>query len=82
MRPYTVYTVLKVGGLQVHLRLPNSASQAADMDFTGGFEASKDGLDCVAAFDGTSWHLELVSAVGRNLRYTLCSHKAYLDSCF
>ena len=41
------------------------------MDFVGSYEPSKDGLDCLASFDGNSWHLELVSSIGRNLRWAL-----------
>ena len=53
---------------QVFLQLPNSSSQAVDMDFTGVYELSKDGLDCLASFDGTSWYLDVVGAVARNVR--------------
>lgn len=54
---------------KVLLQLPNSSSQACDLDFTGVYEPSKDGLDCVACFDGSTWHLQLVGAVARNVRH-------------
>lgn len=47
--------------------LPNTATNQVDLEFQGSFEPSRDGLDAVAIFDGTSWRLELIDAT-LNLR--------------
>lgn len=36
--------------------------------FAGKYEPSKDGLDCIAIFDGTGFRLELLSATVKHLR--------------
>lgn len=50
--------------------LPNTATNQVDLEFQGPFEPSRDGLDAVAIFDGTSWRLELIDAT-LNLRSVL-----------
>lgn len=49
------------GPVQVSLTMGDAA-------FTGRYEPSRDGLDCVAIFDGTSFRLELLGASVKNLR--------------
>ena len=39
-----------------------------DAAFAGKYEPSRDGLDCVALFDGASFRLELLGAAVKNLR--------------
>ena len=40
-----------------------------EASFSGKYEPSRDGLDCVAIFDGTSFRLELLGASIKNLRW-------------
>lgn len=54
--------------MQVLLQLPSTSSATSHLDFVGTYEPSKDGLDCLASFDGNCWRLELVSASARNLK--------------
>lgn len=54
--------------LQMTVNLPYAAAQAADMSFNGRYEQSRDGLDCVAIFDGSTWRLELVQGLAKNMR--------------
>lgn len=42
------------------------------MSFSGRHEHSRDGLDCVAIFDGVSWRLELVQSQVKGLKATRC----------
>ncbi len=44
------------------------ALQMGEAAFAGKYEPSKDGLDCIAIFDGTSLRLELLGATVKNLR--------------
>ncbi|KAK9793447.1 hypothetical protein WJX73_007141 [Symbiochloris irregularis] len=55
---------------QVLLQLPQTSSATSHLDFVGTYEPSRDGLDCLASFDGTCWRLELVTATARNLKNT------------
>lgn len=47
------------------------ALQMGEAAFAGKYEPSKDGLDCIAIFDGTSLRLELLGATVKNLRYAV-----------
>ena len=49
--------------------LPQVSLHMGDAAFTGKYEPSRDGLDCVAVFDGTSFRLELLGATVKNLRW-------------
>ncbi|GAB4814403.1 hypothetical protein N2152v2_001449 [Parachlorella kessleri] len=51
---------------QVSLQLPSTAG--APLHFAGRQEPSKDGLDCVAIFDGTQFRLEVLHASIKGLR--------------
>ena len=42
------------------------------MSFSGRHEHSRDGLDCVAIFDGVSWRLVLVQSQVKGLKATRC----------
>ena len=44
---------------QVSVYLPNHTGEL-DVHLSGKYEACKDGLDCVAIFDGSSFSLELL----------------------
>ena len=55
--------------VQVALEVPNSAEGAPALRFTGAYDQSGDGCDCIASFDGEQWRLELLSGQCRNLRY-------------
>ncbi len=55
---------------QVVVNLPDAAAQGTDMSFSGRHEHSRDGLDCVAIFDGVSWRLELVQGLVKGLKAT------------
>lgn len=62
--PYAAATLPHVhrhAHTQVSVQLPNSSTGAVDLGFQGKFEPSRDDLDCVAVFDGTTFHLELMS---------------------
>jgi hypothetical protein len=48
--------------LQVSLQMGEAA-------FSGKYEPSRDGLDCVAIFDGSSFRLELLGAAVKSLRH-------------
>lgn len=53
--------------MKVHLQLPSS-SGSMPVQFSGRREVSKDGLDCVAIFDGTRFRLEVLQASVKGLR--------------
>ena len=53
---------------QAVVRLPSSASGAAPLAFAGKHEPSRDGLDCVAIFDGEGFRLEVLGAAVKNLK--------------
>jgi hypothetical protein len=40
------------------------------MTFVGRYESSRDGLDCVAIFDGQTWRLELLDGLVKGLKTT------------
>lgn len=46
--------------VQATVTLPNAAD-GPPVEFTGKYEDNKDGLECVAIFDGSSFRIELVS---------------------
>lgn len=50
------------------MRLPSSAAGAALLAFSGKHEPSRDGLDCVAIFDGEGFRLEVLGASVKNLK--------------
>ena len=52
------------------MNLPDTSFPEADMSFSGRHEHSRDGLDCVAIFDGVSWRLELVQSQAKGLKAT------------
>ena len=54
--------------VQVTLKLPNAQAAAAPVEFRGQHEASRDDLDCVAVFDGSSFTIEQVTGQVKNLR--------------
>jgi hypothetical protein len=56
------------------VQLPDTTNEGADVAFAGRYESSRDGLDCVAIFDGSSWRLELVQGLVRTLKATGCGH--------
>ena len=58
--------------MQVIVQLPDCTNEGADVAFAGRYESSRDGLDCVAIFDGSSWRLELVQGLVRTLKATGC----------
>ncbi|KAK9815606.1 hypothetical protein WJX72_006660 [[Myrmecia] bisecta] len=62
---------LQLNGQQnkVALQLPPSSTSQGPLQFQGRHESSRDGLDAVAVFDGTSWNLELVGTLVKNLRH-------------
>lgn len=43
------------------LTLPNSNAGQPDQQFRGNFEHSKDDMDCVLLFDGSSFRLEALA---------------------
>lgn len=43
------------------LTLPNSNAGQPDQQFRGNFEHSKDEMDCVLLFDGSSFRLEALA---------------------
>ncbi|CAL8465585.1 g5121 [Coccomyxa elongata] len=55
---------------QATVNLPDTSYPGADMSFSGRHEHSRDGLDCVAIFDGVSWRLELVRSQVKGLKAT------------
>ena len=57
---------------QVVVQLPDSTCEGADVAFSGRYESSRDNLDCVALFDGTSWRVELVQGLVKTLKATGC----------
>lgn len=56
--------------VQAELSLPDAAMEDGDMAFSGRYERSRDGLDCVAIFDGATWRLELLDGLVKGLRTT------------
>ncbi|KFM25059.1 hypothetical protein F751_1938 [Auxenochlorella protothecoides] len=48
---------------------PSSVEGCPSLQFHGKYEPSKDGMDCVAIYDGQGFRLELVQAAVKNLRY-------------
>lgn len=52
----------------LHVAAPQVSLQMGEAAFAGKYEPSRDGLDCIAIFDGTSLRLELLGATVKNLR--------------
>lgn len=48
--------------------LPNALVGAMPVEFRGQHEASRDELDCIAVFDGSTFTIELVTGQVKNLR--------------
>ncbi|PSC69888.1 helicase and polymerase-containing TEBICHI [Micractinium conductrix] len=58
-----------VGQMDVQMASQKVSLQMEEASFSGKYEPSRDGLDCVAIFDGTSFRLELLGASIKNLRH-------------
>lgn len=58
----------RLAGCSAPCRRPQASLQMGEAAFAGKYEPSKDGLDCIAIFDGTGFRLELLSATVKHLR--------------